>query len=151
MHQYQELYLPFANYTASAIHLSPERLAMQVVKADQIRTIIQNHRPSRGPLLPPVRMWQQHIVSVMLYRDCLLREFYRRGLPWVGTPLLSHLCLEHPTAPLPPHILKIEQPPWLGNEKLHSNHRAYLLHEDPEWYARWGWDETPSSETIWEI
>ena len=35
-------------------------------------------------------------------------------------------------------------PSWLGNEKLHSSHRAALLGKLPKWYSRFGWTETPA-------
>jgi hypothetical protein len=35
-------------------------------------------------------------------------------------------------------------PPWFGNERLHSSHRAALLYKNPEWYGRFGWKEKPA-------
>jgi len=34
-------------------------------------------------------------------------------------------------------------PPWLGDDRLHSSHRAALLAKDFAWYSQFGWTEKP--------
>jgi hypothetical protein len=39
----------------------------------------------------------------------------------------------------------ISIPSWLGDERLHSNHRSVLLAKDFTWYCRWNWKEAPAA------
>jgi hypothetical protein len=32
-------------------------------------------------------------------------------------------------------------PPWLGDDRLHSSHRAALLYKNYDWYSKFGWSE----------
>jgi len=36
------------------------------------------------------------------------------------------------------------KPFWLGDERLHSSHRAILLGKNPNWYSQFGWTEEPA-------
>ena len=54
------------------------------------------------------------------------------------------------------HNMKFEQiqgevvyPPWIGNELLHSSHRANLLRKDKEYYSAHGWRENPADPYAW--
>lgn len=38
-------------------------------------------------------------------------------------------------------------PPWLGDERLHSSHRAALLAKNFQWYSQFGWSEKPDPKT----
>lgn len=37
----------------------------------------------------------------------------------------------------------VNYPCWLGDERLHSSHRAALLSKDFEYYSKFGWAESP--------
>lgn len=39
------------------------------------------------------------------------------------------------------------QPPWMGDDRLHSSHRAALLAKNFEWYKQFGWTEKPDPLT----
>lgn len=34
-------------------------------------------------------------------------------------------------------------PPWMGDNRLHSSHRAALLAKNFQWYSQFGWSESP--------
>jgi hypothetical protein len=40
-------------------------------------------------------------------------------------------------------------PPFIGNERFHSSHRANLLKKDPEFYSQYGWTENPQDPYVW--
>lgn len=42
-----------------------------------------------------------------------------------------------------------KQPPWLGDERFHSSHRAALLAKDYAWYSQFGWEEEPGINYYW--
>jgi hypothetical protein len=78
-------------------------------------------------------MWQGYQSALASYSLELLRELTRRGRHY------------------PHHYEFFEQfiaddtmPPWLGDERLHSSHRAALLWKDPVHYEQFGWTEEMS-------
>ncbi|MFW9874528.1 MAG: pyrimidine dimer DNA glycosylase/endonuclease V [Candidatus Thorarchaeota archaeon] len=40
-------------------------------------------------------------------------------------------------------------PSWLGDERVHSSHRAALLYKDYEYYKQFGWKEKPEMRYYW--
>lgn len=83
---------------------------------------------------------------MMLYGDCCIREWVRRGYQ-NQMPLMLALG---PSAPVRiPDGLTM--PPWLGNEEFHSRHRSRLLMKDPEHYGQFGWTEKPGLDYIWPV
>lgn len=46
---------------------------------------------------------------------------------------------------------QIPYPPWLGDERLHSSHRAALLYKSPSHYSQFGWTETPKQDYYWPV
>lgn len=41
------------------------------------------------------------------------------------------------------------RPPWLGDERVHSSHRANLLRKKYAHYSQFGWKETPVKGYYW--
>lgn len=46
---------------------------------------------------------------------------------------------------------EIAYPPWLGDERLHSSHRAALLYKSPDHYSQFNWTETPKQDYYWPV
>ena len=44
---------------------------------------------------------------------------------------------------------KIVIPPFIGNEKFHSSHRANLLKKEPDFYSKYNWTENPEDPYVW--
>jgi len=45
--------------------------------------------------------------------------------------------------------LGAEFPPlWVGEKRIHSNHRAYLLYKNPDFYKKYSWSEVPTDELL---
>jgi hypothetical protein len=131
-------FLPYPNFVASAQVLDRARLGKQRVEGRQMQTAIQEG--SGWSNHPCTKMWSQHVTALMMYTDCCIKEWIRRGYE-NNMPLM----LDHSK----PYFLDIEMPPWLGDERLHSSHRAALLHKDPEWYSQFDWTEEPKLEYFW--
>jgi len=36
-------------------------------------------------------------------------------------------------------------------QTLHASHRSNVLRQDPEWYGRFGWVESPGSPYAWPV
>lgn len=78
-----------------------------------------------------VKMWVGYVPALSAYGVAICKEWVRRGYKdycrgsieaYGGTLLL---------------------PPWFGDKRLHSSHRAALLYKDQAWYSQYGWSETP--------
>lgn len=138
-----QTFLPYPNFVASVACLDTARLGKQRVEARQIQTALQT---GEGGWVrhPATRMWQGHVLALMLYGDCAIREWVRRGHT-NSMPLMLARLPDDPVT-LPPGIT---MPPWLGREDLHASHRSRLLMKDPEHYGRMGWTEEPGREYVW--
>lgn len=133
-----QTFLPYPNFTASAMCLDRARLGKQRVEALQIsRSLLgltsgwSNH--------PAVRMWRGCEAALDLYRDVMIREWIRRGYQNNMPIVFSNIR----------DAESVVMPPWLGDERVHSSHRSRLLMKDPEWYGQWNWSDEPGQEYHW--
>lgn len=136
-----QTFLPYPNFVVSAMCLDDRRLGKQRVEARQIQSAIQ--RGGGWENHPAVSMWRDNIVSLMLYGDCMIREWERRGFI-NNMPLMLGLgwpCLAREAVP----------PDWLGREDFHAAHRAALKEKDPDWYGQFRWAEEPRVDYVWPV
>lgn len=137
-----QTFLPYPNFTVSMMHLDRRRLGKQRVETRQIQTALQTGGGWSSH--PATRMWQDHIEALMLYGDCCIREWMRRG--YKNTmPLMITAEADQVTDAL----RSIRMPSWLGEEDFHASHRSNLLRKDPDHYGQFGWTESPDMEYIW--
>lgn len=133
-----QTFLPYPNFVVSARCLDNRRLGKQRVEGRQIQTALQkgggwsNH--------PATKMWSGCTEALMLYTDCCIKEWMRRGFE-NNMPLMLDIYA--------PYALKLKMPEWLGDEKFHASHRAALLHKEHEWYSQFGWTEEPVLDYVW--
>jgi len=80
-------------------------------------------------------MWAGCEDALKLYFNLCVKEWIRRGYN-------NSMELEDVTN-------KIKYPHWLGNDILHSSHRANLLRKDYKYYSKYVWIEDPSSPYAW--
>lgn len=135
-----QTFLPYADFDECARVLDRQRLGKQRVEAYQIlRTLTGLSQGWRNH--PAVRMWAGHARALVRYGLAVCREWRRRGYrDQMGERLAAML----------PHIAGThDDPPWLGDERLHSSHRAALLAKAPEHYGQFGWAETPGIDYYW--
>jgi len=79
-------------------------------------------------------MWKDYKHALAVYALCGLAELSRRGYDY------PHHCDTFKQFLSPKLVL----PPFIGEERLHSSHRAALLYKNPDWYGQFGWKEKPA-------
>lgn len=128
-----QTFLPVADFRASAELLDYRRLCKQRVEAMQLVRCItgltsgwRNH--------PAAIMWEQHVTALMRYHDVCIDEWVRRG--YVNTMLKYN-------------VRTYTMPPWFGDDRIHSTHRAALLSKDYEFYRKYDWQEAPVIDYVW--
>lgn len=133
-----QTFLPYPDYARSAAVLDNPRLRNQFFREGLI--LIRGHWSSH----PASRMWQGHFWHLGLYLLSCYHELKSRGFHYPTHARETYgimLC----------HNANIDPPPWLGDERLHSSHRANLLRKDPKHYGQFGWVEEPSNEYFWPV
>lgn len=102
---------------------------------------------------PACKMWEGHAVGLVAYGMAVCTEWKRRGnADRVYTSLEAFADLAERAYPEQEWLaanLPIALPPWLGDERVHSSHRARLLKKDPAWYGAFGWPERPGEDYFW--
>lgn len=133
-----QTFLPYKNFQQSARALDRQRLGKQRVEGYQIlRTLVglstgwSNH--------PATRMWRGYTPALYAYTQTCIDVWRERG--YKNTISLPQpLMLDHNGAP-----------PWLGDERLHSSHRANLLRKMPSHYEQFKWSDDPSMSYWWPV
>jgi hypothetical protein len=126
-----QTFLPYPDFERCAATLDFRRLGKQRVEAKQILNALAGQNGWSHH--PAVKMWIGYEPALHVYKDCMIREWIKRGYK-NNMPLTSEM------------FIGVELPPWLGDERVHSSHRARLLHKDPEWYGQFGWTEEPVAQ-----
>lgn len=131
-----QTFLTEENFMAAAQALDNKRLNKQLLEGVQIYRIISTH-PEKGGWLnhPAVRMWEGHNDALYAYLSCIKIECDVRGIKtdknWHNLTLLR----QNDTG-----RYHYEDPPWLGDQRLHKSHRQNLFLKDPDYYAEFAWD-----------
>lgn len=129
--------------------LDTARLGKQRVEGRQIIAALQHENYGMGKRVPwenhpATKMWEGCIPALMLYTDCCIREWVRRG--YNNT---MGLFLSNPVNETPEYWRSIKMPSWMGDDEFHASHRSNLLRKNPEWYGQFGWTETPDLPYVW--
>lgn len=128
-----QTFLPYPDFHESAFCLDNRRLGKQRVEAAQILKALSdgggwsNH--------PATKMWAGYEDALKLYFNYVVREWIARG--YKNNYKLFDVS-DNPA-----------MPPWFGDEKFHSAHRAALLAKDFEWYSHFNWDEDAKIDYYW--
>lgn len=131
-----QTFLPYVNFWDSAMSLDNRRLGKQRVECLQILKALRD--PAYG--------WQNH-PAVNMWRgfEHVLEQYQRAVIvTWTDRGFKNSI---QPVAQV--HMSITQCPPWLGDERFHSSHRAALLAKDPEWYGQFGWKEEPGINYWW--
>jgi hypothetical protein len=81
-------------------------------------------------------MWKDYVPALKLYMNYSIAEWIVRGFK--NTMNFEQYIEE-----------QVVLPPFIGNERFHSSHRANLLKKDPEFYSQYGWTENPQDPYVW--
>ena len=91
---------------------------------------------------PATKMWMGYEWALMSYQTVMCNEWTSRG--YNDTCLEKTQLLFNHFGMMPP-----EMPPWLGQKRFHTMHRANLLRKDPEFYGKFNWPEEPAEGYFW--
>lgn len=129
-----QTFLPYPDFKQSVKVLDFKRLGNQRREVASILTSIET---GKGWIHhPAVKMWIGYTNALRLYGNYVIEEWVTRGytnnmLPFsLGKEIVKYPC-------------------WLGDERLHSSHRANLLRKDFEWYRQFNWKEKPAEGYWW--
>jgi len=125
-----QTFLPSSSFEESAKWLDDRRLNKQILEARTIYEIIINNKASGAWVNHPItKMWRDYPEALSLYYNACLSQW-------------KHVrCRNHKYRMIPIYKSSVILPSWLGDERLHSSHRANLLRKDYKFYSRYGWDE----------
>lgn len=132
-------FLPLPDFKQSVQCIDNKRLWKQVLESDGIIKIIVGYNKGYRNH-PIVKMWEGYTDALVCYRNECVREWLKRRL-FFGDTMYTFDTIETPK--------QSSKPPWLGDERLHSSHRAALLKKNYEWYSQFGWKETPEINYWW--
>ncbi len=142
-----QTFLPYDDFKKTAHVLDRQRLGKQRVENLQILKAIFGE--SKGwTNHPATKMWANNIWTFAVYHQDIVFEWLNRG--YKDTTYGKFFSfLEANFTPSHPRYFHALPPVWLGNEKLHSSHRANLLRKDPDYYGQYGWTEEPAEGYWW--
>lgn len=127
-----QTFLPDPDFHRCAEVLDWRRLGKQRVECKQILEALSKKRQgikAGWQNHPAVRMWEGYDYALSHYMAVIIREWVRRGYK---------NNMDIPSVEQP-----IELPPWIGDERIHSSHRARLLDKNPDHYSQFGWTDKP--------
>ena len=133
-------FLPYKSFKKTAKCLDYKRLGKQRIEAFQIiQTIkaIKSNSSYGWKNHPAVLMWIKYPNSLKQYHNIIINEWINRGYKNNMPFLKIHG--------------KIKHPPWLGNRKFHSYHKANLLRKNFNYYSKFKWKETPTKGYYWPV
>lgn len=140
-----QTFLPFPDFVETARCLDRLRLGKQRCETLQILQVLlgetngwRNH--------PAVKMWRGHEHTLWCYGIAICTEWKYRGYKDTCDQKMTDLCYKHGIP-----FITSSVPPWLGNPKFHSAHRAALLFKNPDYYSQFGWSEKPKLNYIWPV
>ena len=133
-----QTFLPYKSFKESLKSLDWRRLGKQRVEAHQILNVLLERTDTKGWRNHPItKMWAGYEDALKMYFNLCVEEWVSRG--YNNTMVLEDV----------PEWGKIKYPDWLGNDLLHSSHRANLLRKDKEFYSKFLWNEDSSNPYCW--
>lgn len=153
-----QTFLPLPTYAESAAVLDNKRLGKQRVENLQIvKAILTGPRITERHAAmydggdarigkstpwfnhPAAAMWRKNWASLLCYHEACVTEWTKRGFSDSTYDKMRQLVVDMGER-VPSDTG--QAPPFIGDDKFHSSHRAILLDKDAEYYGRNGWSET---------
>lgn len=99
------------------------------------------------------RAWSNHPAVLMWkgYEEALLEYLLQCCTEWVCRGYEDNVWSNHgaPRALTTFQTDRFAFPKWLGDDRLHSSHRAALLFKNPKHYKQFNWTEEPKMDYFW--
>jgi len=134
-----QTFLPLADFTEVAESLDRQRLGKQRVEAFQILRAL-NGETKGWTTHPAVLMWRGWQPALVQYAVAMCIEWH---------DVRGYIDNMRPRIEAYATCNTAEMPDWLGDERLHSSHRAALLYKQFSHYGALGWSEAPSINYYW--
>lgn len=130
-----QTWLPYDDLLTSAHALDLTNLAQQRIHCLQL---LSSLRAKQGPYHnhPCSVMWKGYDIALENYGFCILEAYKNHGLK----SAFEFKYNEFATLP-----------PWFGDQRLHSAHRATLLSRNNLWYPRFKWKEEARYTEYWPM
>jgi hypothetical protein len=142
-----QTFLPDPLFGPSAEVIDNLRLRKQLVEVQQIIMALDD--PTYGwQHHPAINMWRGHRGALCEYGLACYNEWIVRLERGERGGVARHASGDF----IFREWLKCRDfspPPWLGDERIHGNHRARLLHKDQAHYGQFGWSERPTRASCW--
>ena len=90
---------------------------------------------------PATKMWRGYEGALEVYMAVCIVEWRSRGH--------RDTCWEKWKEQSNGIVLPNDDPPWLGDQRLHSSHRSNLLRKNVDHYGQFGWDEPDDLPYFW--
>ena len=135
-----QTFLPYESFEKSAQTLDWRRLGKQRVEGMQIINAItgktrKDGKPYKGWINHPCSvMWRDYAPALKHYTNVFIQEWINRGYN-------NNMEMYE--------VKNMELPYWIGDERVHSSHRANLLRKDYEYYSKFGWTENSEDPYVW--
>lgn len=138
-------FLPHKSFSKSARALDNRRLCKQITECEQILKALRD--PDYGwQHHPAVQMWRGYEKALIVYGLYCYSEWKHRYVVGKRGGKLSHKSGQRLISTAL-YAGAYKRPSWLGDERLHTSHRACLLAKDPDWYGQFDWTEDPTPRT----
>ncbi len=139
-----QTFLPSVSFQLSAMILDDKRLNKQIIEAKTIHNSITGINPS-WMNHPIVKMWKDYPDALALYyNECLHQWKDVRHRNHSYEPIKVDVGIDEYDMKYIYHVSEYDIvlfPSWLGDERLHSSHRANLLRKDYQFYSKYEWNE----------
>lgn len=144
-----QTFLPYPDFTASAMHLDDRRLGKQRVECLQILNVLWDLAVDpqyKGPWIshPATLMWKGHERALCCYATAICIEWQQRGFKDTCLDKIVKLAILFRDRTL-------DMPPWLGREDIHASHRSNLLRKKPKHYGQFNWPESDDLPYVWPV
>ncbi|MFD4029135.1 MSMEG_6728 family protein [Streptomyces sp. NPDC058637] len=147
-----QTFLPYADFSRSALALDPRRLGKQRVETIQVLRGLTV--PGYGwRHHPAVRMWTGYEEALVRYGLDMCEAWTAGGRADTCAATLRRdlaASLRRTTVRSAAELMAAgELPPWLGDEPLHESHRSALVRKDPAYYRPLFPDVPPDLPYVW--
>jgi hypothetical protein len=140
-------FLPYPSFLNCAQVLDNKRLNKQILETQQVLTIVDSFDP-RWKNQPLKKMWIGHRSALVQYGLFCYLEWQRRLMDGERGGKLTH---KSGVFLVSQKSGDVGMPPWLGDARLHSSHRATLLAKNFEHYSQFGWLEKSELGYFWPL
>lgn len=157
-----QTFLPFADFTNTAMTLDLKRLNSQVneglviaAAALSLKRNGEEYEPNPGKIAwanhPATTMWKGHVNSLIEYTIICLSHFRLRTFKsdyiendtrYNRLLKLNDKCWEF-------GLYNSSLPVWIGDEDFHRSHQSNLIRKDPEYYSRFFPDIPADLPYVW--